>query len=404
MTDLEYWLWFTLAFGPANPRKWNVLEHYESLGNCYESITGGDLSRVLPKDVRSVKSATLDRVHQLIEICQKNNINICTYDDELYPQRLREIYNSPSVLFYIGDISGIDDNLVISAVGTRTPSEYSVNISEKLCAELAHNGVRIVSGIAVGLDSVVHRSVIRAGGRSYSVLPCGILCDHPAENAKSKDVIAKRGAVISEYFPSDKPSSINFRARNRIISGIGLGTLVLQAGARSGALSTASFAVSQGRDIFCIPPHDIYDSAYAGVIPLIRSGATPVFDASDIINSYKLSHSHILAVNTEFIKPIEGADEVKDVKPLPKQPKTAEEPALDRAPHIPKNLVKTPVIPQEELSGTKKAIYDYLKEHGATHLDELAVGIGDVFELEAYLTELELDGLVKSLPGNRFSI
>ena len=404
MTDLEYWLWFTLAFGPANSRKWNVLEHYESVKDCYESISGGDLSRVMPKDVHSVKSATLERVHQLIEICQKNNISICTYEDELYPQRLREIYDSPSVLFYTGDISGIDDNLVISVVGTRKPSEYSVAVSEKICAELAQNDVRIASGFAVGLDSLAHRSAIQAGGRTYAILPCGHLCEYPPENAKSKEVVAKRGAVISEYFPSDRPSPIYYRARNRILSGIGLGTLILQAGKKSGTLSTASFATSQGRDIFCIPPHDIYDSSYAGVIPLIRSGATPVFDASDIINSYRLSHSHILAVNTDFIKPIEGVDKVKEVKPPVRKPKKAEEPASDRAPHIPNNLIKVPVVPQEELGGTKKAIYDYLKEHGATHLDELSVGIGDVFELEAYLTELELDGLVKSLPGNRFSI
>lgn len=400
-TKLEYWLWFTLAFGPANPRKWNVYDHYGSIEECYERLTGGDLSHVLPKDVRSVKDATLERVHQLKDQCEKNGISIAVYDDELFPQRLREIYNSPSVIFYTGDISEIDDNPVISVVGTRNPTEYSVAVGEKICSELAKSGVHIASGIAVGLDSLAHRSAILAGGKTYAVLPCGHLCDHPAENARSKEVISKRGAVISEYYPSDKPTSLSFRARNRILSGIGLGTLILQAGRTSGALSTASFAVSQGRDVFCIPPHDIFDDAYAGVINLIRSGATPVFDSSDIINSYQGSYSHILPMNNELFKPVEGVVKVKT--PAKKTKKTT---ALksERKSEIPKNLVQTQVVPFEELNGIKKEIYEYLKEHGETHLDELAVGIGDTMELEAFLTELELDGLVRSLPGNRFSL
>lgn len=401
ITDREYWLWFTLAFGPANSRKWNVLEHYKSIEDCYEALSSGDMSRVLPKDVKSVKAATLERVHQLIDLCEKNGISIVTFNDELYPRRLKEIYNSPSALFYVGDISGIDDSLVISAVGTRTPSEYSVAVGEKLCSELASKGVRIASGFAVGLDSVAHRSAIQAGGRTYAVLPCGHLYDYPKENSGSKAVISARGAVISEYYPGDKPTSLSFRARNRILSGIGLGTLILQAGKGSGALSTASFALSQGRDIFCVPPHDIYSDEYAGVTELLRNGATPVFDSSDIINSYTSSHSHILAVNTDFIKPVEKAESVKS--PAKKSAKT-EAPKAERASHIPKNLVKAPIRPQEELNGTKKAIYEYLKEHGETLLDELAVGIGDPFELEAFLTELELDGLIHSLPGNRFCI
>ena len=401
ITEREYWLWFTLAFGPANPRKWNVLEHYESVGHCYDALTGGDYSRVLPKDVKTVKSATLERVHQLIDLCETNGISIVTYGDELFPQRLREIYNSPSALFYVGDISGIDGSLVISAVGTRTPSEYSVAVSEKLCSELARGGVRIASGFAVGLDSVAHRSAIQAGGKTYAILPCGHLYDYPPENAGSKAVVSARGAVISEYYPGDKPTQLSFRARNRILSGIGLGTLILQAGKGSGALSTASFAVSQGRDIFCVPPHDILSDEYAGVTELLRNGATPVFDGSDVIDSYSVSHPHILAVNADLIKPIEKAESIKASAKKSTKPEAQKS---DRAPHIPKNLVKTPIRPQEELGGTKKAIFEYLKEHGETLLDELAVGIGDPFELEAFLTELELDGLIRSLPGNRFCI
>ncbi len=395
-TELENWLWFTLAFGPANPRKWNVLGYYGSVEKCREALSGGDLSKVLPNDARLVKAATEKRVNQLIEQCEKSGISVCTYDSEEYPERLREIYNPPSVLFYTGDIGSLNRGAVISSVGTRNPSEYSVRTGERLITDLVKGGFMIASGFAVGLDSLSLRSALLAGGRAFAVLPCGHLYDYPPENASAKEIVSKRGAVITEYFPTDKPNSLSFRARNRILAGLSLGTLVLQAGSKSGALSTASFALSQGRDIFCVPPHDIYDDSYAGAAELLRVGAEPVFDASDVINSYSRSYPHILTVRSDApaAPEREPKKQVSRKKPAKKSPERLPEPGA---------LIPVPLVPPEALGGVKKQIYDLIREKGEAHFDELSVGIGDVFELEAYLTELELDGLVASLPGNRFS-
>ncbi len=389
----QYWLWLTLAFGPANPRKWNALSHYGSVAEAYERISSSDASKILPQDAKTVASADMSKVQKLEELCDGRGIKICCYGDPDYPKRLKEIYNPPSVLFYFGDISGIDGNIVITAVGTKNPSEYSVDVARRLITDLASNGVGIASGFTVGLDSVAHSAALKAGGITYAVLPCGLLCDYPKENLESRPIIASHGALISEYFPGDGVTSLGFRARNRVLSGIGLGTLVLQAGSKSGALSTASFALSQGRDIFCVPPHELFNDSYAGVAGLIRDGAIPVFDSGDILGEYTEGYRHNL-----------------QTKPLYK--KSAKKPSNEKPPKIQSEDEK----PEQELleitedseayglEGTKKRIYEYIREHGETHLDQLAVGIGDVFEIEAFLTELELDGLIRSLPGNRFSV
>lgn len=427
-SDLFYWLWLTIAFGPANPRKWNLYSHLGSVKEVYERLSDGDMTGVLPKDIKLIKSATDLMVEKLIALCEQKEISIAHYDDPIYPQRLKEIYNPPSVLFYQGDISEIDKSIVITVVGTRKPSEYSAEVCRKLCTELVHAGASIASGFALGLDSMAHRSALKAGGKTYAVLPCGILNDYPAENAGSKRIIASQGAVISEYFPGDKASPLTFRARNRILSGIGLGTLIIQAGMHSGSLSTASFAVSQGRDIFCVPPHDIYDSSYDGVKKLIRDGAVTVLSAEDILDEYAESYPHILGSVKPATKKEPEQEPANEPKKEHKQgaalrrqkteaggrnlnsadnvnaalKRQAEEKIPKKAQEETDSVRNAPYT--EELIGTKKEIYDFIKERGEAHLDELAVGIGDVHELEAFLTELELDGHIRSLPGNRFTV
>ena len=394
--ELKYWVWLTMAFGPANPRKWSALSHYRSVEEAYESISHGDMTWLFPRDFQSVKSASMTAAEKMIEFCGGKKIKLCAFDDPIFPQRFKDINNPPSLLFYIGDISGIDAAPIITAVGTRSPSEYSVEISKRICGELADAGFDIASGFAVGLDSVAHTAALTHGAKTYAVLPCGLLYGYPAENRNAKAVIAKHGAVISEYFPSEKASSTNFKARNRLLSAISLGTLVLQSSRNGGPLSTASFAVSQGKDIFCIPPHELYDDEYGGASELLREGVIPVFDGSDIINEYKGKYPNRLR-SEEIKAKIAAAEADIRPKPMPK-PKTSQkekEKAEESAPLIP---------PPSDLSGAKKDIYDFIRERGEVHLDMLEVGIGDVLELDALLTELELDGLIRSLPGNRFSV
>lgn len=420
-TPLEYWVWLTMAFGPANSRKWNFLSHYGSVDAAFEAISNGDFTRVLPADIKRVSSASIEQAVKMTAFCEEKGIKIASFDSSDYPERLKMIYNPPSVLFYRGDISEIDEDIVITAVGTRKPSEYSVAVSQRICRDLAKTGVVIASGFALGLDSVAHSSAMKAGGKTIAVLPCGLLHDYPAENAGAKSRVAEHGAVISEYFPADKPSPLSFRARNRILSGIGLGTLVLQTGLKGGSMSTVSFALAQGKDIFCIPPHELFNSEYAGNSALIRDGATPVFDSGDIICTYTSVYPNKLQQRDA----LQRASDYEDRSAIPPKAEKKQIEKKKRAKKLSNNedtqtggssaveasdYAESPVkypdllTLSEGLRGTKKLIYDYLRENGETHLDQLAVGIADVYELEAFLTELELEGLIKPLPGNRFTI
>ncbi len=393
MTELKSRIYLMIAFGPANSRMWNYVA---SCGGNPETaakkLISGDLSGVFPQDLKYVKNATEEKAEKLIEFCDEKGIGMCCFDSPEYPSRLKTIYNPPAVLFYLGNIEPLEEKIMIASVGTRRPSEYSVRISGRICSELAKAGVGLASGLAVGLDELSLTSAVSVGGYVCSVLPCGLGYDYPPGYSSVRSEIASKGCLITEYPPGTKPNSLSFRARNRILAGISSGALILQAGETSGALSTASFALSQGRDIFCIPPHDIYSPDYLGNAELIRAGATPVFGISDILDSYRRSHPHIFTA--------EEHDEPQKPKPRqPSKPKTSSRPV---APGV-EDMIKTPSVPPRELEGVKLDIYNAIKSGGSVHLDELSVGIADIFELEAYLTELELDGLIKSLPGNRFS-
>lgn len=399
-SDLIYWLWLTIAFGPANSRKWNTMSHYGSVKEAYEDISRGNMSFVMPQDVRSVKSAKIEQAIKLCEYCKNKRINIYCLEDEKFPERLKEIYNPPSVLFCVGRIGIINESVVIACVGTRNASEYSVNVTTRICAELADSGIVIASGNALGLDSAAIKAAAEAGGRAVSVLPCGLLYDYPKGSAGIKRTAALKGAVISEFFPDDRPSPLSFHARNRILSGISMGTLITQAGTKSGALSTASFALAQGRDIFCIPPHELYSDSYAGVTGLIRDGAIPVFDSRDILREYYSVYSHRLNHNSTVLgqKSAEGVFAEKPKKPVekPKPRKTAENESPAK--------VEVKIVNTDGMSDEKKKIIEFVSENGAVHFDDILSLSDWSQDIENMLTELELDGIIMSVSGNRYII
>lgn len=393
--DSEYWLWITLAFGPGNSRKWNTLSHYQSVREAYEHISSGHFGAVAQQDRQSVASVSMERVKRLIEYCSKKRINIYCYDDPDFPVRLKEIYNPPSVLFSQGDLSKINDTVVISAVGTRSPGNYSEELAKRICCELSGAGAIIASGFAPGLDSIALRSAADAGGRAIAVLPCGLLFDYPKNSGSLRADICRKGAIISEYLPEDKPSGISFRLRNRLLSGISLGVLVIQAGEKSGALSTASFAVSQGKDIFCIPPHELYSSEYSGVIPLLRDGAIPVFETRDILKEYYSLYPHKLNYSA-LSYDNEHQSGIKNPQRRPADTRSEEKRAEKSS--------ESDIPDLSALSPDKRKIIEYIMENGAALFDELASIDGGIPEPEVLITDMELEGLIKPLSGNRFTI
>lgn len=285
-SSVEVWIWLLIVMQPYNPKTLEILERFDyNTEKTAAAIRDGKVQ--LSDDEKKRAAETRNgAVREVLDVCRKNGIRIITLGDSEYPQILKNIENPPIVLFCAGNLSGLDDAITVSAVGTRKPSDYSIAVTRKIIPQLCEVGAIITSGLAVGIDREVHRACLYSGGRTIGVLGCGIMVNYPADNAKLKRAIAENGgAVISELLPYTRPSADYFQYRNRIISGLSKGTLVIEADEKSGALLTANHACEQGREVFYIPPHDILSSRFMGAVLLGRDGAVPVFSYLDILAS-----------------------------------------------------------------------------------------------------------------------
>jgi len=223
-----------------------------------------------------------------LERLEKLRIRVVTWGDRLYPPLLREVDDAPPVLYLYGKLTEAD-RFALAVVGTRNSSTYGQQVTQRMVTELARGDVTIVSGLALGIDTIAHTAALDAGGRTIAVLACGLDIIYPPVNRglARRIVESGQGVLMSEYPPGTQPEGSNFPARNRIISGLSLGVLVVEAPERSGALITADKALKQGRDVFAIPG-SILSSRSTGVNKLIQDGARPVMDVKDIIESLNL--------------------------------------------------------------------------------------------------------------------
>jgi len=403
---LKYWVWITQALGPANQRVWEVTRQYVGIVEAYNGITGGNFKGMTAKEISAFRTTHIEQAEKLIDYCTSKDINIFCYDDEInFPKRLRDIYNPPTILFCYGEISFIDDSVALGVVGAREPSAYSVNVAEIICTELAKVGTVLVSGFAYGIDSIAHKSALNLKSKTVAVLGSGIDYDYPKDNAKMKKILAVNGAVISEYFPGTRPFHEYFRQRNRLISALSLGVLIVQASSKSGSLNTASHALQQGKDIFCIPPHDIFDEKYSGVISLLRDGAIPVFSHLDIMYEYYENYSHKLSIDMPFEEFFLKTPESQSV--INKKPRSTQEKEKKLPPEKSENKEETieeNSIDYSMLTQVQFEIVEMLS-NGTMQADEITVKLGvNVSEVLTALTELEMFGYIKALAGKRYSL
>jgi DNA processing protein len=216
------------------------------------------------------------------------HIEILTWDDKLYPTRLKEIDQPPPVLYLRGELT-TEDSWAVAVVGTRRVSAYGRQVAEEVASFLATNGVTVISGLARGVDAIAHQSALKAGGRTIAVLGCGVDRIYPPENAQLAEKIMTGGALVSDYAPGTPPDAANFPPRNRIISGLSTATVIVEAGETSGALITAQFAVDQGREVFAVPGN-IYAPQSKGTNRLIAQGAHPMLSVRDLLDVLNLTH------------------------------------------------------------------------------------------------------------------
>jgi DNA processing protein len=237
------------------------------------------IERTLAENIRQADNAAL--AQQQLEAAARESGLVLTFWDAEFPALLKKIYDPPVVLFVKGELRP-EDEAAIAVVGTRSPSEYGKIAAERLSAALVGHRLTIVSGLARGIDTVAHQTAVKSGGRTIAVLGSGLDTIYPPENRRLAQEISQRGAVISEYFFGAKPEAANFPRRNRLISGLALGTLVVEAGESSGALITAQAALEQGREVFAVPG-SIFSPKSVGPNRLIQDGAKLIMSAGDIL-------------------------------------------------------------------------------------------------------------------------
>jgi DNA processing protein len=294
-------------------------------------------------------------VDQQLESLEKHQVQYITIWDSAYPLLLKRISDAPVVLFYKGALKEIHQK-AIAVVGMRSPSNYGKTVTTELVRQLVLNEITIVSGMARGVDSIAHQTALQTGGETLAVLGCGMDYCYPPENKQLYHKISDNGAVISEYFMGTGPDAANFPKRNRIISGLSLGTLVIEAGNRSGALISALFALNQNREVFAVPGN-INSHKSIGSNRLIQQGAKLVLSVDDIL---------------EEIGEIPSSSQVRQKK-------------------IPENLGETEKAILEKLSIDPK------------HIDRLVMELHETpSTILAGLLTLELLGLVQQLAGKMF--
>ena len=286
-----YWVAFNrvLGIGPVNFRL--LLNAFQNDLAVAWRADGRELARA-GLHQKTIDAFLMQRLkiepEREVECLEKAQVSILTWRDPTYPALLREIDASPPVLYLKGALSEADQ-FALAVVGTRNVDNYGQQVTERLATELARGQVSVVSGLALGIDALAHNAALEAGGRTIAVLACGLDIVYPAKNAKlaRRIVESGQGALLSEYPLGVQPESGNFPARNRIISGLSQGVLVVEAGEQSGALITADFALKQGREVFAVPGN-IFSSRNLGSNRLIRDGARPVLEINDILEALNL--------------------------------------------------------------------------------------------------------------------
>lgn len=319
--DLKYWLAFSQFPKIGSIRFSKLLNYFPSMEEAWQA-SAFDLAKAgLEENIIQEFLARKQDINPDLELekLEKENIRVVTISDDNYPRLLREIWNPPALLYYKGILEK-EEKLSIAVVGTRKITSYGRQVTSEITKELASHGITIVSGMAIGVDTVAHETTLEVGGRTIAVLGSGIdnASLYPAQNRYlASKIIANGGALISEYPIGTIAMPHFFPHRNRIISGLALGTLVVEATEESGALITAKYALDQNREIFAVPGN-IWSPTSAGPNKLIKMGARVVTSANDILETLNFVNETDF-VKTKTIVP-ENPEEAKLLEFLSSEP------------------------------------------------------------------------------------
>jgi DNA processing protein len=364
MEEWKYWLGLSFVPGIGDVASKNLISRFHNPEAVFEASTKA-LDRVEgigEKAAKSIKNfSDWDRVDTEIQNLKRFGFKLVSITDKDYPKNLSKIYYPPSILYLHGEICASDE-IALAIVGTRAADRYGRLVTERLAAELASMGITIVSGMARGIDSVAHAAALKCGGRTIAVLGSGLDVIYPPENKNLYNQISENGAVISEFHLGSDPDAANFPKRNRVISGLSLGVLVIQASEKSGSLITASFALEQNREVFAVPGN-IVSKLSRGTNALIKKGAKLVDSVEDILGE------------VDAFRRLQPAESTVDIG------------------HI-----------LERLNQDGKRVFSTLRSE-PTHIDDIIKQSGfEPHRVLSTLLSLELEGLITQLPGKMFQL
>ncbi len=413
MSDIIYSVWLQQCIGYASPKIKAILS---SFGSSYNVFLANDSLRrasglFTPKQLKNMREISMSDIQKILDSCSEYGYKLLAIEDKAYPRRLYEIPDPPCVLYISGNMPDIDNTLTIGVVGTRTATTEGIRNSFTFGRDLSGCGAIVVSGGALGVDCASHRGVLQNDGVTVCVLGCGINYDYLRENAQMRRLIAKRGAVISEYPPDSPPASYHFPERNRIISGLSNGVLVIEAGVKSGSLITARLALEQNRDVFSVPGSLINEKAQ-GSNALLRQGAITVTSYKDIIDEY----SQMYKLTVEYESTTASAEEVSDVPVAGKNKKISvsrnntikretvkyiDSKRAERVKDTPRAERREPKCP-DEASEEARAVFDVLSD-APLYVDQISdkLNISPQTVMSA-LTELEIFDAAENVTGGRY--
>lgn len=359
------------------------------------------------KAVERLHEAATRDLSKPLTALETHNIRVLTPADGEYPPALAAIPDPPPYLFIRGRITA-EDEVAIAMVGTRQITEYGRGLTHRLAADFARRGVTVVSGLARGIDTAAHRGAIDGGGRTIAVTACGLDIVYPSDNRDLMLEIEDHGAVVSEWPPTAHPESWHFPARNRIISGLAAGVIVVEAGIKSGALITADYALEQGREVFAVPGN-VHREQSKGPHNLIKQGATLVESVDDIVTSLNARSLPFHVTDAPVEKAAGKAPGRAKPRSKTEPVQLALEPETDhsRPESAPRNAAPTTafgksVTQRPDFTPQENRLW-LAMDVEPRHLDDLAADSGlNLAEANATLVLMELKGAAKRLPGNLF--
>ena len=409
MTNAEYWIWLQTALGYGSPKPIRILEVFNNAKEFYDAGPSGwqKCKAITEKDVETLKNTSFRKAQEIVLYCVEKCFKILTLDDEDYPIRLTRIKAPPAVLYIKGEFPDIDDEPAIAIIGTRKCSNAGTALAGTLGYRLSKCGMTVVSGGAKGCDIAASKGALNAKSKSIIVAGCGLSYPYLMENEEIRNAVANCGAVITELQPFDSPYKGSFPVRNRLMSALTNATLVVEAPKISGTQRTVEHALNQGKDVFVVPG-SITSAEYAGNNKLLEDGATPIYTVADVVSEYISEYPHKLKLDDDAYTPL-GEDKMfnriyktlEDRKNIKKPQITKPKTSIVKPK---KEISKKPTVNTAQMSEINAQIYNFFTK-GPANIDTIIDNLGlDSADVLTAITELEIDGLIKSVSGGRYEL